>query len=559
MKNPIIFLCLLFSISSFSVSAQLTRTAPTTASEREAPGVTLSEIATFRNNEVVPNTILPYGNDFFLHTYVEQNAGAGLLGSGQGLDDLWSLTLYRYNNKLRQTAEFQVAWPDERRDHLALSSLGDRLLWTFATETGKKGTYQIEAEVLDEKGKLIENYPLLKIDKREYAYLRTLEEYSNDRHFYARVYAEESVQRSLSKRDDQAATLTIAVFDNVGGVVSMERKRLRCDRDQLEVQSVAVDNNGRAYVLAKIYANSQRRETGGGSDSKVYLYTLDPGSTELERIEMKLGGQYIEGVSMVPGRDGIPAIAGVYSDRRDGRIAGYFSTANPRKGEILKPKPFPQELLESLGKRSTNKRRGNLVLEGDFEFRDAIRLTDGRLTILLESFDVRANNNGGVGGFGGVGVGVGLGRGGVGLDNQVTYTFGQGLMLTFDQEGEISEATVVPKFQSTENPDAPFLSLKLVEYQRRPAAIYNDNPKNFTRELSKNPRSLALSRALAIVAYSDNNGRLQRDPIFGRLDADKLVLVPASATRLANDDVVFMALRYKSFGKNQFRFGRLRE
>ena len=531
---------------SMTVSAQLTRSAPT--NEREAPGVKLSEIATFRNNEIVPYTILPYGDDFFLHTYVEQFGGQGLLGGGQMLDDLWSLRLYRYDQNLKQSGAIQIAWPDEQRDHLSLSSLGDRLLWTFATHTSKKGIYQIEAEVLDDKGKLVNNYPLLKIDQREFPYLKSLEEFSADRQYYTRVYAEESVQRFLSKRDEERATLTIAVFDNYGEVVSLKRQRLRCDRDQLEVQSVAVDNDGRAYVLAKVYANSQRRETGGGSDSKVYLYTLDPGAEALERVEMKLGGQYIEGISMVPGREGNPAIVGVYTERRGGRIVGYFSTDNPRKGEILKPVPFSQKLLQSLGTRITAKRRGQLVMEGDFEFRDAIRLTNGKLTILLESFDVRSNN------MGGVGVGP---VGNVG--SQFTYIFGEGVMLTFDQTGELSEATVVPKYQSTENPDAPFYSLNLVEYQGRPASIYNDNPKNFTRDLSKRSKSLALSRALAIIAYSDRAGNLQRDPIFARMDADKLVLVPSSATRLANDDVVFMALRYKAFGKNQFRFGRLRE
>ncbi|MFK8057062.1 MAG: hypothetical protein AB8F78_13145 [Saprospiraceae bacterium] len=541
-------LSVLLCLASLSLSAQLTRSAPST--DRAAPGVALSEIATFRNNEVVPYTILPYGNDFFLSTYIEQYGAQGLLGSGQMLDDLYSLKLYRYNEDLKQAGVVEIAWPNEQRDHLSLSSLGDRLLWTFATTTGKNGVYQIEAEVLDDKGVLVSNHPLLKIDRREFPYLKALEEYSADRQYYARVYAEESIQRFMSKRDEEPASLTIAVFDNYGEVISMKRKRLRCDRDQLEVQSVSVDNDGRAYVLAKVYANSQRRETGGGSDSKVYLYTLDPGAEELERVEMKLGGQYIEGISMVPGREGNPAIAGVYTDRRGGRIAGYFSTDNPRKGEILKPKPFSQELLQSLGSRITAKRRGQLVMEGDFEFRDAIRLTNGKLTILLESFDIRSNNmnNGvGVGGIGNVG------------GNQFTYIFGEGVMLTFNEVGEISEATVVPKYQSTDNPDAPFYSLNLVEYQGRPAAIYNDNPKNFTRDLSKRTKSLALSRALAIITYSDSSGELQRDPIFARMDADKLVLVPSSATRLANNDVVFMALRYKAFGKNQFRFGRLRQ
>lgn len=547
MRNLTITLFLLFSLAKVEVTAQLTRPAPNT--DRAAPGVTLSEIATFRNNEVVPYTILPYGNDFFLHTYIEQFGGQGLLGGGQNLDDLFSLKLYRFNEDLRQTGEIEIAWPNEQRDHLSLSSLGDRLLWTYATPTRENGVFQIEAEVLDDKGELVSNHPLLKIDRREYSFLKAREEYSADRHYYVRVYAEESAQRFMSKRDEEPASLTIAVFDNNGEVVSMKRKRLRADRDQLEMQSVAVDNDGRAYVLAKVYANSQRRETGGGSDSKVYLYTLDPGAEELERVEMKLGGQYIEGVSMVPGRDGIPAIAGVYTDRRGGRIAGYFSTDNPRKGEILKPRPFSQDFLESLGVRITARRRGALVMEGNFEFRDAIRLTNGKLTILLESFDIRTNNNN---------VGMGVGVGPI-IGNQFTYIFGEGVMLTFDETGEISEATVVPKYQSTENPDAPFYSLNLVEYQGRPAAIYNDNPKNFTRDISKRTRSLALNRALAIITYSDSKGELQRDPIFARLDADKLILVPSSATRLANDDVVFMALRYKTFGKNQFRFGRLRE
>jgi len=547
MRNLISFLTLLFSALSITATAQLTRPAPTT--DRAAPGVTLSEIATFRNNEIVPYKILPYGNDFFLSSYIEQYGGQIGLGGGQGLDNLSSLKLYRYNEALNQTGVIEVPWPDEQRDHLSLSSLGDRLLWTFATYTSKNGTFQIEAEVLDDEGKLVSNHRLLKIDRREFPFLKALEEYSADRQYYTRVYAEESEQRLLSKRDDERAGLTIAVFDNNGEVVSMERKRLRCNRDQLSVQSVAVDNDGRAYVLAKVYANSQRRETRGGSDSKVYLYTLDPGAEELQRVEMKLAGQYIEGISMVPGRDGLPAITGVYTERRGGRIAGYFSTDNPRKGEVLKPRPFSQELLKDLGKQITAKRRGALVLEGQFEFRDAIRLTNGQLTILLESFDIRNNNNN-------VGMGVGMGPM---IGNQFTYIFGEGVMLTFDETGDLSEATVVPKYQSTENPNAPFFSLNLVEYQGRPAAIYNDNPKNFTRDLSKRPRSLALNRALAIITYSDSNGDLQRDPIFARMDADKQILVPASATRLANDDVVFMALRYKTFGKNQFRFGRLRE
>jgi len=562
MKSPqrttsLVFYLAVLLVTGFgeSLHAQLTR--PVTSSRATAPEVQLSELSSFGNRDNVAYQILPYDDDFFVSTYQQ-----GRNINSPNRTELLNLRLYRYNDRLERTGEVQIGWPDEARDHLGLRSLGNALLWTFMTAGRERNTFDVRAEVLDGTGKLVEQHQLLTVHQRELAGLADFEAYSASRDYYVRAYADESNSSLFSKRDDERATITLAVFDRQGSPVTLERQRLRVTRDQLEIQSVAVDESGQAFVLAKVYAGTKGRETRRGSDSKVYLYTLTPGADKLERTELKLAGQYIEGISMVPGIGGQPAIVGIYSDRLNGRINGYFSSSNPTAGEVLKPEPFSFELLDQLGRRVTTRRRGELMLESDYTFGDALRLSDGRLSILFESIRITQNN---------APTSIGFGVAGAGVNNTggTTYTFREGLMLTFAADGNLDEALLIPAFQSYTDQGVsgrfrnalarvpPYYRMRLLEYAGKPATIYNDNPKNFGRDPGKNPRALRFRDALATLAYADDSGRLTQQPLFGRRDADRVILIPASAERLGNDEVVFLATRYRSLAKNQLRFGLL--
>ena len=563
MKSLLIALpTLLFLALGFGVSpglAQLTR--PVKGGVATGPAeVELSEVTAFGRREVVAYEILPYGDDFFVSTHT---SGARLASGGR--PELMSLRLHRYDDQLERTGELEVAWPDEAREHISVVSLGDALLWTFTTPGRQRNTFDLRAEVLDGDGQLVSGHDLATVELRDLDGFAEFEAYSASRDYYLRVYADETDSSLFSKRDEERATVTIAVFARTGEVVSIERKRLRVTRDQLEIQSVAVDDAGRAFVLAKVYSGSKGRETRRGSDSKVYLYTLEPGDDDPERTELKLAGQYIEGISLVPGPTGAPAIVGVYTERIDGRIVGYFSTDRPADGLVLKPKPFSQELLAELGPRVTSGREGRLELEGQYEFGDALRLSDGRLTLLLESITIFQD-------FTRPGVGVGVGGVGFpGAGGELRYTFGEGLLLTFGSDGELDEALMVPmgqrfRLQQGFNVSRrraldfvpPYYRMRLVEYDGKPAAIYNDNPKNFGRDLTKRTKALRFGDAMATLAFADERGRLAQQPLFARREADKVILIPGSAERLANDDVVFLATRFRTFGKNEVRFGRIR-
>ena len=530
-----------------SLLAQPRRAVNPTATAR---GVSLSEVSTFNNRELVSYQIMPFGDEFYLATYDVDRVQRG------GFNELLSLRLHRYDADLRRDAAIEVPWPDEAREHISLTSVGENFVWTFARAGRERDEVEVAVDILDGRGELVTSQPVIDFETRDYIRGRLDFEsaFTPRRSHYVRVYAERSENRLFSKRDDERASATILVVDEAGAIVTNKRVRLNANRDQLNIEAVSVDSEGRAYVLAKVYANERGRERRNGSDARLYLYTLEPGADRVETTELKLQGQYIEGVSLVPNDEGAPSIVGLYSERvNNGRIVGYFSGADVRDGEVLRPRPFSQRVLEGMGRKITSGRKGNRAIERDFVFRDALRRTDGRLSLLIESFDVRVINDN----LAGPGVGVGVGGFG---RQRVQYVYGEGVILDFDEEGDLEDALVVPKFQVTENPGLPYARMNLVEYEGRAAVLYNDNPKNFTRDVDKRTKPLGWGNSLAVLGYAETTRsgrgeRLRRVPLFARKAADKVIAMPPSVTRLEDGRVVFLASRYRVFGRNQVRFG----
>ena len=501
--------------------------------KRALPGVNLSEVVTFKNRETPSRKVMPFGEDFFLATTQSRRAARG------SFYELEGLRLYRYTSALSSAGEVTVAWPDEAREHLGIVAVGERFIWTFATlQPG--GKIRVAAEVLDARGRSTAVHRLVDLEMQEYAASRTYEAFSDDRDHYVRVFAERSRNRLLSKRDEERATLAIAVFDTTGAALSNDRKRLRVNRDQLDIMSVAVDDAGRAYVLAKVLGNSSGRERVRESDATVMLYTLAPGSEEIVERELAIEGQFIEGISLVPGADGAaPTVVGIYAERRGREPAGFFAEANVGPETTLRPQAFTPEMLERMGSRVTRGRKA-ARLESGYEFRDALRLSDGRLGFLLEDYRVVTTTSpSGAGG---------------GMTTRTTYYYREGLVLVFRPDGTFDDLFVVPKTQATQDPSAPFTRMNLVEFDGRPAVIYNDNPKNLIRDNDDSTAGTNFRKAAAVIAYTQD-GRLVRTPLFATRDADKVLLVPASASRLADGNIVFIASRLRAFSQNQLRFG----
>lgn len=537
-----------------SLLAQPRRAVNATAAE-PARGVSLSELSTFSDLERVVYEIMPFGEDFFVATVESEAGGRGSLGTSATLDDLYALRLYRYDADLRRDDALEVPWPDEAREHISLTTVGERFVWTYARHGREDGTVALGVDVLDGAGALVAEEEIMTLRARDYRRDRLdfRAAFTPSRSHYVRVYVEQSENRVFSKRDDEEAAATILVVDDGGAIVSNRRVGLGANRDQLTVEAVSVDSEGRAYVLARVLDNERGRERRrGGSDAGLRLYTLEPGGGAVARTDLELQGQYIEGVGMVPNDVGAPAIVGLYSERVGRAIAGYFSGADVRDGATLRPRPFTRDLLEAMGRKVTRGRGDGLAIENQFEFRDALRLADGRLALLMESFDVRVYTPPPT-------VGGGF------QATRVSYVYGEGVIFDFAADGTLRDAIVVPKLQVTEQPGLPYARMNLVEYEGHAAVVYNDNPKNFARATSKRTKGLNWNKSLAVLGYAETTSRrrdgerLRRVPLFARRDADKVIAIPPSVTRLPDGRVVFLATRYRTFGRNQLRFGVLSE
>ena len=505
-------------------------------------GVELSEVVKFGDLEIAPDEVLPLDEGFALYTYRTLQNGRGRLvglgGAGLGvnrLDEVTELVLHRFTDDLEAAGEAPLSWYGPR-DLLSVFSLGRAVTWAYATETDDRDRYAIHAATYAPDGREVGDYPLMELDRRDYGGLQVYAGESASRAYHVRVFAEQSGQRLFSKRDDQPATMTVAVFAAGGELVSHVTERLAVARDQLDVQSVTVDDAGNAYVAARVFTSSKGRETSGGSDSDVFVYDLPRGGDALARTRLDLAGQYIAALEFYPVPDGPPTVLGLYTERRGNRLRGVFATNDPTGGQTLEPQRFSRELLESLGRRVTSGKGDNLRLEGDFEFLDSQLLPDGSLAVLLEDFDMTTY------------VDPQTGRA------RTTFRYAEGIVLTFDPTGTLYEAWVVPKLQAEVNQVTPFVRMKLVPYGEGVGVLYNDSPKNLTRSLEERTKPLRFRDAVAVIAYVDN-GELKRRPLFGRREADKLLMVPSSGVRLAGGDVVFVAKRFKLFGKNQLRLG----
>ena len=528
-----------FSLPLLALAAAIAGLTPKPALAQNR-GVELSETVKFANVDVAPNVVLPLDEGFALYTFrsVMNSRPRQLAAVGVGrnrLDEVTRLDLHRYDDDLRSLGSVPLSWSGAR-DLLSVFSLGESIVWTYATETDDRNRYAIHAATYRPDGTETDNYRLMDLDRRDYGGLEVYAGESAARDYHVRVFAEQSPQRLLSKRDDEPAAMTVAVFSREGELVTHVTERLEVARDQLDIQSVSVDDEGNAYVAARVFTTSKGRETNGGSDSDVFVYDVDRGGESLARTRLELAGQYIAALEFFPVPDGPPTVLGLYTERRGDRLRGVFAASDPTSGQTLRPQRFSQELLESLGRRVTAGKGDRLRLEGDFEFLDSQILPDGSLAVLLEDYRVTTT------------VDPNTGR------VRTTFQYGEGIVMTFDAEGELYEAWVVPKFQAEVNQVSPFVRMKLIPYAGGVGVLYNDNPKNLTRSLDERTKSMGFRNSVAVLAYIDN-GELERRPLFGRLEADKLLMAPSSGVRLATGDVVFVAKRFKMFGKNQLRLG----
>jgi hypothetical protein len=507
----------------------------------QAPGVTLSESFKAPEEYLPSDNILTLGDGFALYSlkYKKQP-----LKSKKKISQLETIKLLLHDQELKQTAVHDLSW-NGTRDFRSLTSIEDNLLWVYETQKEKGAPISIKTQIVKPDGSLGKETKILTYsadDKIDYTIYRSR---SFDKSKYIYVLTEASDNRAFSKKDDVNTSVTFFIVDNNGETITLEKKKLRVPRDRFEMLTIAVDNQGTAYMVGREFAKGSKKQKKNGSDALLKIYTLEAGSSDIVAKTLRTNAMYIRSATLVAGVDVTPSLFGTYAEEYGKGLNGFFFAKNPQDGKPLKPRPFTSTELDKLGKRVTRGKGAKRLIEPSFEFHGALVSRDGSASVLLESYVYSPSR-------------VVTAGNGTTTNSPPRHSFGEGIIINLSPEGSIEDFTVVPKYQSMTYYISPWARMDLLGFNGKPAVIYNDNPKNLTRDLEKHPKALKWKNGVATIGYADENGNLVRRPLFSRKEADKMLIVPESATELKNGDVVFLSYRLSMFDRDQYMIGRLK-
>jgi len=510
----------------------------------QAPGVTLSDSYETPEAYLPSEKILTLGDGFALYS-TEYESG-GILQSRKKISALETVKLFIHDQDLKQTAIHDLSWSGNRRFR-RLSSIKDNLLWIYETQKDKGDPIKIEAQIVKPDASLGQKTKILTYDPNNKIEYEIFSSRSFDKSKYIYVLLESSENRMFSKKDDENANVTFFILDSSGKTISLETKRLHVPKNRFKMLSIAVDDSGTGYMVGKEYARVNRSEIKNGSDDKLKIYTLDSKGSEISSTQLRTNAMYVRSATLVAGKGIAPNLFGTYAEERGKGVKGMFYAQNPQEeGATLSPKPFTSKELDKMGKRITEGKGDKRLIEQSFVFQGALISQDGSASILLESYEYTPGR-------------TSAGPNGTIRNFPPIHRFAEGMIMELSAQGNIEDFVVVPKYQSMTYVISPWARMSLLGFNGFPAVIYNDNPKNLGRDLEKRTKPLKWKNGTAMIGYQDESGDLVRQPLFSRKEADKMVIVPESATELKNGDVVFLSYRMSMFDRDQYMIGRLKK
>ncbi len=506
----------------------------------QAPGVTLSESFDSPSAYLPSDNILTLEDGFALYSLKYGKISAL---KSKKIAELETIKLILHGQDLKQTDVFDLSW-DGNRNFRSLTSIEDNLLWVYETQKSNKEPITIKAQIVQPDGNLGKETKILTYDpekKTSYVIHRS-RSFDKSKHIY--VLTEESRNRVFSKKDDVNTSVTFFILDKNGETITLQKKTLRVPKDRFEMLTIAVDNEGTGYMVGREFAKGTKKQKRNGSDALLKIYTLEAGSSEIVSKTLRTNAMYIRSATLVAGEDVAPSLFGTYAEDYGKGLKGLFFAQNPQDGKPLKPRPFTSSQLDKMGKRITKGKGDKRLIEPSFEFHGALVSRAGSASVLLESYTYTPPST--------VASGNGATR-----STPPKHSFAEGVIVNLTPEGSVEDFVVVPKYQSMSYSISPWARMSILGFNGRPAVIYNDNPKNIGRDLEKRTKPLKWKNGTAMLGYANTNGELVRQPLFSRKEADKMLIVPESATELKNGDVVFLSYRHSMFDRDQYMIGRL--
>ncbi len=318
---------------------------------------------------------------------------------------------------------------------------------------------------------------------------------------------------------------------------------------QFGFKNWTVANDGRVYLLAKIYDENNnkesKREDGKRSPAyKMVVFRLDAESTVPYQIQLQLGEKYATDVTFKLDAAGDLSCAGFYSNDRRGVIQGvFFSRISGQDGKMLTTN-HKEFTPSDLALFDTDKdKSGDEGLDRTFQFNQIILRDDGGAVVTAEQayFIIRRYLNGNY------------------WVTRTTYVNNEICVTSISPTGEIEWVRTIPKRQIMEETPV-FNGYTMMVSGSNLYFLYNDDVDNLKKPLNVPAKRISsFNDAVATIVTINVDGQMARDLAFKlKDDTNKGLVVARHCKQTGPEELFFLTTRYQLLSRPRLVMGSLR-
>lgn len=465
------------------------------------------------------------------------------------------LYITRFNPKtLVQTDERAISIPEATGNMMSEIAVdfGNNFYWIRSDWNRDQRKELLYATIIDvKKGKLNEkDITLIEANKLGVNRMRT--DLDNARQYSKYQFNFDADQKKLlvsyrlapEIRNDKNSydKLGIHVFDETLQEIWGNEFTMPYTEKRMDNLDYAVDANGNAYLLAKVYNSEDRKEkdkSTGNPDYQLEVFKFSKNNTKPEQAKISLNENFIQEASLLENTSHEMIIACTYSKSAkskstEGIFLGVLNAGqvgNYKKGYYK----FP---VEELQKFETNRKRRKIEKDEDYEIpnlqvRNIIVEKDGSIFIACEEeyFDRRTT-----------------GTSSSGYSTKTIYYYEDILGIKIDAAGNFVWMRKVPKRQKGTN-TTETLGFKLISDETGYYFLYLDNKKNEHIQEDETPSThVAGFGGQVMVSKVDNKGAITKELVFDTRDED-IMLSPDQFKKINTNQFIGRAKVKKTLFK----------
>ncbi len=444
------------------------------------------------------------------------------------------MTLFYYGNDLtlKKKNSFDLEYDKHDMNYRGLVQMGEEFfLFTTYMSKKEKVTY-LYSQQLDKKNLVFKAPKELASESYEGYKKRQSASYSftvsSDSNYLMFI-------TDLPTDKEDSDRFGLMVFDNsmtqVWSKMDVEVPELDINFYRYDAQ---IGNDGKAYILAKIYDTSGKFKKDEVNYSFEMLVYSDDDS-EAERFDVTLEDKFMSDVTFERLENGDFQVIGFYAES-SGVQNGVFnmlidgesySVSNVEKEEF--PTDFIVQHASDKQKKKAAKKeaKGKEVALYSFDIDELVENSDGTITMIGEQYytyqtcTTDANGN---------------------RTCTYHYVYGNIIVVKFDEDGAVEWMELIPKVQHTVNDGGYYSSYALAQLEDGTIAlVFNDNPKNnyydTSNELYQWNRN---KKKTDIIMYSISpDGRIVRNTLFNSSE-EEVMSRPMVSVQIDKNEIIIL-------------------